>query len=245
MENWFIHFGTEILGTMLLIILGNGVVANIILKDTKGENGGWIAITAGWALAVILAATIASGLDGKAHLNPAVTIAMLINGWESNVGDLGLIPLFFIGQLIGAILGQIIVDIFYIKHITHTISSGAAANVLGMHSTGPTHRNVFLNFFAEFVGTAVLVCAIFATTVWFGLSGWMGPIFVGLTVFGIGLSLGGTTGYAINPIRDLAPRIVHQLLPVKGKVKSDWGYSWIPVAAPLTAGIVVGALFLI
>ncbi|AHB36038.1 MIP/aquaporin family protein [Spiroplasma apis] len=245
MENWFTHFGTELLGTCFLILLGNGVVANVILRDTKGNKGGFIAITTGWALAVALAATISSALGGAAHLNPAVTIAVLTNGWKENVGDFCLLPIFLIGQLIGAILGQVIIDIFYIKHILHTAASGEGANVLGMHCTAPTYRNVALNFFAEFVGTVVLIVAILSIKKFYSNAGWMGPLFVGLTVFGIGLSLGGTTGYAINPVRDIVPRIVHQLLPIKNKASSDWSYSWIPVIAPLASGLVVGAAFLI
>lgn len=245
MENWFMHFGTEMLGTMLLIILGNGVVANVILKDTKGNNAGWISITAGWSLAVIMGASISSAMGGKAHLNPAVTVGMIVNGWEANVGHFGLIPIFFVGQIAGALVGQVIVDLFYIKHITHTLSSEDKGAVLGMHSTGPTNKNILINLFSEFIGTAVLLTAVFATTQWFTTSGWMGPIFVGLAVFAVGLSLGGTTGYAINPVRDLVPRLVHQCLPIKGKGTSDWSYGWIPVVAPVLAGVVVGALFLI
>ncbi|WP_339020177.1 MIP/aquaporin family protein [Spiroplasma endosymbiont of Atherix ibis] len=245
MNDWFMNFGTELIGTMILILLGNGVVANVFLKNTKGNNGGFLSITIGWAVAVILGATISSAMGGKAHLNPAVTLAMLSNGWEKNVGSFGLLPLFFVGQIIGAILAQVILDIFYIKHITHTISEKQPENVLAMHSTGPTYRNIILNFFSEFIGTVVLVLAIFATINWFKFYNFMGPIFVGITVLGIGLALGGTTGYAINPVRDLIPRVVYQFLPVKNKVKADWQYSWIPVVAPLFAGVIVGLLFLI
>ncbi|AUB31625.1 MIP/aquaporin family protein [Spiroplasma floricola] len=245
MNDWFMHFGTELIGTMVLILLGNGVVANVVLKNTKGNNGGLIAITIGWAVAVILGATIASAMGGKAHLNPAVTIAMISNGWEKNVGSFYLLPLILLGQILGAILAQVILDIFYIKHITHTISENEPSMVLAMHSTGPTYRNIVLNFFSEFIGTAVLILAIFASATWFKTANFMGPIFVGIAVLAIGLSLGGTTGYAINPVRDLMPRIVYQCLPVKNKVKADWQYSWIPVAAPLAAGVIVGLLFLI
>ncbi|ARU90865.1 glycerol uptake facilitator protein [Spiroplasma clarkii] len=245
MDNWLTYFMTETLGTMLLIVLGNGVVANIVLKNTKGNNGGWIAITAGWSFAVMLGATVSVALGGDAHLNPAVTMAMIVNGWESNVGHFGLIPIMLVGQILGAIVGQIIVDLFYIKHIHQTITEKEEGLVLAIHSTGPTYKNTFINCFCEFIGTSVLLVAIMATSAQFTDAGWMGPIFVGLAVFAIGLSLGGTTGYAINPVRDLAPRLVHQFLPVKGKGSSDWKYSWIPVVAPLLAGCVIGALFLI
>ncbi|AKU79792.1 MIP/aquaporin family protein [Spiroplasma turonicum] len=245
MENWFTHFGTELLGTFILIILGNGIVANVVLKNTKGNNAGWLSITIGWSFAVIIGATIASALKGAAHLNPAVTIAFVVNGWEKNIGSLGLIPIFIIGQLIGAILAQIVIDIFYIKHITNSISDNKNNNVLAMHSTGPQYRNIFSNFFCEFFATLILVVGIFSLSNWFSSATWMGPIFVGFIVLAIGLSLGGTTGYAINPFRDLCPRIVHQLLPLKGKSNSDWSYSWIPVVAPMLAGIMGGALFLI
>lgn len=246
MEDWYLYLLTELFGTMLLIILGNGVVANIVLKNTKGNNGGWISITAGWGFAVMLGATISTALGGLAHLNPAVTFAMITNGWFRNTGGSNwLIPLFIVGQLVGAALGQVLLDLFYIKHIVISISDLKSDAVLGMHSTSPTDRNMFINLFCEFLGTVVLIFTIFGIGRWFIGAQWMKPIFVGLAVFSIGLSLGGTTGYAINPARDLAPRIVYQLLPVKGKIKADWNYSWIPVIAPIVAGIVVGGIFLI
>ncbi|QEH61357.1 glycerol uptake facilitator protein [Spiroplasma chinense] len=244
MDNWLTYFSTELLGTMILIVLGNGVVANIVLKGTKGNNSGWIAISAGWGFAVTVGATISSALGGVAHLNPAVTIAMLISGWKQNIGPFSALPLILLGQVCGAIIGQIIVDIFYVKHINDTLSSDEKNNVLAMHATIPTHRNAFVNVFCEFIATAVLIATIMATRNWFGQSDWMGPIIVGVCVIAIGLSLGGTTGYAINPVRDLIPRIVHQLLPIKGKGKSDWKYSWIPVVGPILAGLVIGAAFI-
>ncbi|KAI92625.1 MIP/aquaporin family protein [Spiroplasma melliferum] len=242
---FFQHFGLELFGTMILIILGNGVVANILLKKTKGNGQGFFAITAGWGFAVLIGAMISSALHGVAHLNPAVTIAMVVqrtffvdNGWF-------LLPALLLGQIVGAVIGQIIVDVFYWKHIKDTVTDNPDF-ILAMHATGPTHRNPFFNFFAEFIGTFVLIAAILAIGKYSsGNLGPFAPFFVGLTVFGIGLSLGGTTGYAINPVRDLIPRIVHFVLPLKNKGTSDWSYSWIPVIAPITAGVVTSGIFLL
>ncbi|AGM25467.1 MIP/aquaporin family protein [Spiroplasma chrysopicola] len=239
------HFGLEFFGTMLLIILGNGVVANTILKKTKGNGQGFFAITAGWGFAVLVGAMISSALKGVAHLNPAVTFAMVVQQTWFNANGWYLLPALLLGQLVGAVIGQIIVDIFYWKHIKDTVTEQPDF-ILAIHSTGPTHKNNFFNFFAEFIGTFVLISAILAIGKYntFSLGAW-GPLFVGLTVFGIGLSLGGTTGYAINPIRDLAPRLVHFVLPLKNKGSSNWSYSWVPVIAPSAAGFVCGAIFLL
>jgi len=187
-----------------------------------------------------------SALKGVAHLNPAVTIATVVQHTYYDTNGWFLLPAFLLGQTVGAILGQVIINIFYWKHIKDTIVE-APNLVLAMHSTGPQHRNPFLNFFSEFIGTFILIAGILAIGQFpatFALGSWA-PLFVALIVFGIGLSLGGTTGYAINPIRDLAPRIVHFVMPLKGKAKSDWNYAWIPVAAPLTAAAVCSAIFLV
>lgn len=242
-ELFFQHFGLELFGTMLLIILGNGVVANILLKNTKENGQGFFAITAGWGFAVLVGAMASSALKGVAHLNPAVTFAMVVqqtwfvsNGWF-------LLPALLLGQIAGALIGQIIIDIFYWKHIKDTVNNNSDF-ILAVHATAPTHRNTFFNFFGEFIGTFVLIAAILAISKYGGLGVWT-PLFVGLTVFRIGLSLGGTTGYAINPVRDLIPRIVHFVLPLKNKGYSDWNYSWIPIVAPTCAGLATGAIFLL
>ncbi|EOA06988.1 Glycerol uptake facilitator protein [Mycoplasma yeatsii 13926] len=238
---------TELFGTMLLIILGNGIVANVVLKGTKGQNAGWISITAGWGFAVFVAAMISSALKGVAHLNPAVTIMSAISSKSWGFADVagfsgaGLFFVVLIVQLIGAMLGQIVVDVLHLNHIKLTKQDeDFQTRFLAIHSTGATQKSISLNFLMEFVGTAVLLFAIIGV----GKTAFSsyGPLAVGLAVFSIGLSLGGTTGYAINPARDLGPRIVHALLPCKEKGSSDWKYSWIPVAGPISAAVVVGLI---
>ncbi|ATZ16903.1 glycerol uptake facilitator protein [Williamsoniiplasma luminosum] len=253
MENAGMHFFTEFLGSLILIILGNGVVANVVLKNTKGYKSPFLMIALGWGFAVAVGATVAAALGGKAHLNPAVTIAMVVNGWESGVGSWGLFPIFIIAQFLGFFVGQIIVDLFYFDHIKKHFKKDSedfgTKSVLAMHSTGPQTRTLWVNFFSEFIGTALLVTFILAIGKIGTLPTYLGPIFVGMVIMAIGCSLSGTTGYAINPFRDLTPRIVYQLLtflPFANREESaDWQYSWIPVVAPMSAGILVGALFLI
>ncbi|AUF83593.1 aquaporin family protein [Mesoplasma syrphidae] len=251
---------TELFGTALLIVLGNGIVANIVLKGTKGNNAGWLSICFGWGFAVTVAALISSAfLGGKGWLNPAVMLGASIADWKGTWGFVdsstgAQVGLFFgvlVIQFIGAALGQIIVDLLYYKHIQMTLGSKeefATANVLGMHSTGATTKSIAANFGMEFVGTFILIFAILAIPRFSALNGniigGLGPVIVGIVVISIGLSLGGTTGYAINPARDLGPRIVHALMPTRGKGKSDWEYAWIPVAAPLSAAIVSGLIWL-
>lgn len=244
--NYGVIFANELLGTMLLIILGNGVVSNIVLKKTKGENAGFLAISLGWGTAVFLAAVLSGLSGGAAYFNPAVTLGFV--SAKAFPYESWMIWVFFAAQMVGAILGQIVIDTFYYQNIKETIKgkdkADAQGRVLGMHSTGPTHRKPwYFNFFGEFVGTAVLITSIFIT-VWYNVPMITGFAIVGFTIFGIGISLGGTTGYAINPARDLGPRIVHHFLPLKGKGSSDWSYSWIPVFAPLLAGAVVGLSFM-
>ncbi|AHI54082.1 glycerol uptake facilitator protein [Spiroplasma sabaudiense Ar-1343] len=242
------HFLTELLGTMILIIIGNGIVANTVLKGTKGENAGWLAIAIGWGFAVVVAATISSALGGKSHLNPAITLAYVVNDWKANVGSWGLLPIFLIGQILGAMLGQIILDIIYMKHIHVSHIENRGDLVLAMHSTVPTHKNIYLNLFTEFLATSILVGAILSTSNgWFKESHFLGTLFVGIVVIGIGLGIGGTTGYAINPARDLGPRIIHQIAPFDKnyKIKSDWSYGWIPIVAPSLSGLFVGLIFLL
>ena len=230
----------EFLGTATLILLGNGVVANSIFKKTIGSKGGWIVITLGWAIAVFTGVSVANIWDTGGHINPAVTMGLLI-GNQLDVVD-GLI--YISSQFFGAIIGQILIVIFYWQHIKEEDQS----TVLSMHSTGPTHKSIFTNFFSEFMGTVILVLmAYFAIQ-----SDWFqgAPFAIALTVLVIGLCLGGTTGYAINPFRDLGPRIVHSLIyrftPLNKEgtiVNSNWSYGWIPVVAPTTAGIVIGIFY--
>ncbi|MGG5208888.1 MIP/aquaporin family protein [Chryseobacterium sp. MIQD13] len=236
-------FIAELIGTMLLILLGNGVVANVVLKDTKGNNSGWIVITTAWALAVFVGVTVAGPASG-AHLNPAVTLGLAVAGkfsWD-------LVPTYIAAQMLGGMLGAFLVWLFNKDHFAITEDEGAK---LACFSTGPAIRNTFSNLISEIIGTFVLVFVIFHfsdpsislnadPTAKVGL-GSVGALPVTLLVWAIGLSLGGTTGYAINPARDLAPRIMHALLPVKGS--SDWGYAWIPVVGPILGAIIAALLF--
>jgi len=236
-------FTAELIGTMLLILLGNGVVANVVLKDTKGNNSGWIVITTAWALAVFVGVTVAGPASG-AHLNPAVTLGLAVAGkfsWD-------LVPTYIAAQMLGGMLGASLVWLFNKDHFAITEDEGAK---LACFSTGPAIRNTFSNLISEIIGTFVLVFVIFHfsdpsislnadPTAKVGL-GSVGALPVTLLVWAIGLSLGGTTGYAINPARDLAPRIMHAILPVKGS--SDWGYAWIPVAGPILGAVVAAVLF--
>lgn len=224
----------ELVGTMILVLLGDGVVANVVLSKTKGHDGGWIVISAGWGFAVAMGVYVAGWASGG-HLNPAVTIGL------AAVGDVPAaeIPQYLAAQMIGGFLGAVLVWLAYLPHWSHTDDPGAKRSVF---STSPQIRHPLGNLTCEVIGTAVLligVLGILNTNNQIG-SG-VGPYAVGILVFSIGLSLGGPTGYAINPARDLAPRIAHALLPIPGKGDSDWGYSWIPVVGPIIGGI-VGAL---
>lgn len=222
----------EFIGTMLLIIFGGGVVAGVILKGTKSENSGWIVITTGWGLGVVVAIYAAASLSG-AHLNPAVTIAL------ASVGDFewSKVPLYTSAQMLGAFTGAIIVWIHYLPHWKETKDP---ATQLAVFSTGPAIRNTWANLVSEITGTFILVFAIYAIGSNKFTEG-LNPLVIGGLVIAIGLSLGGTTGYAINPARDLGPRIAHFILPIIGKGKSDWSYSWIPVVGPILGGA-LGAL---
>lgn len=236
------EFTAELIGTMLLILLGCSVVANTILEKTKGNGGGWIVITTGWALGVFVGVTVAAPFSG-AHINPAVTLALALTGafpWES-------VPMFVLAQMLGAAIGAFLVWFLYYDHFEATSD---AELKLAVFSTGPAIRNPIRNFINEIIGTFVLVYAVLHVSVPeisnstgeisnVGM-GSLGAIPVTLIVLGIGLSLGGTTGYAINPARDLAPRIMHSVLPMSNKGSSDWGYAWIPVIGPLLgAGLAV------
>ena len=222
------NFVAELVGTLLLVLLGDGVVAGVVLKGTKSNNSGWIVITMGWGLAVAMSVFVVGQYSG-AHLNPAVSFALLIGGGLNFTEFLTYVS----AQLIGAILGALLVFVMYFPHFEkHTKEDSA----LGVFATGPAIRNTVFNLISEAIGTFVLVFVILN----FKDLGPLQPLVVGFLVVGIGLSLGGTTGYAINPARDLGPRLVHQLLTsanlLKTKPDSDWGYAWIPVVGPLLGG---------
>ena len=218
------NFVAELVGTLLLVLLGDGVVAGVVLKGTKNNNSGWIVITMGWGLAVAMSVYVVGQYSG-AHLNPAVSFALLIAG-GLNFGEF---LTYVSAQLIGAILGAVLVLVMYFPHFEKTQDAGS---VLAVFSTGPAIRNTVFNLISEVIGTFVLVFVILN----FQNLGPLQPLVVGFLVVGIGLSLGGTTGYAINPARDLGPRLVHQFLPVPNKGSSDWNYAWIPVVGPLLGG---------
>ena len=221
-------FLAELIGTALLILLGDGVVAGVVLRGTKNENAGWIVITFGWALAVTFAIYAVGGISG-AHLNPAVTISLAATGQ----GNLAQVPYYLSGQLVGAFLGACLVYLHYLPHWGRTEDP---AGKLAIFCTGPAIRHTPGNFISEFLGTFILmfgISAIGANRFAEGLN----PMVVGALVLAIGISLGGTTGYAINPARDLGPRIAHALLPIPGKGGSDWGYAWIPIVGPLLGGV--------
>src|SRR4249919_2325289 len=229
----------EFMGTLILILLGDGVVAGVLLKKSKAENSGWIVITAGWAFAVMCGVftAIACGSPG-AHLNPAVTLGVALQ-----TGDYSHFFPFVSAQLLGAFVGASLVYLHYLPHWEQTPDVGVK---LGIFSTGPAIRNLPMNFISEVIGTFVLVfvvAAIFSKKVALGgPAAGLGPYLVACLVWGIGLSLGGTTGYAINPARDLGPRIAHAALPIAGKGGSDWGYAIVPVIGPLLGGGLAGIL---
>lgn len=237
----------EVVGTALLVLFGNGVVANIVLARTKGNGGGWICITAGWGFAVAIAVFAVGRISG-AHLNPAVSIAL------ASIGSFGweLVPGYIAAQMAGALIGAVLVYLSYLAHWEPTADAGAK---LACFSTGPAIRKTGPAFTTEFIGTAALVFGVLAfgrvvagaptdQGAWAAtMNMWFGPALVGLLVFALGLSLGGPTGYAINPARDLGPRIAHALLPIPGKGGSDWSYAWVPVLAPIAGGVVGAQLF--
>ena len=239
-------FIAELLGTFILMLLGNAVVANVVLNGTKGHNSGWIVITTAWGLAVYVAVLVAGPYSG-AHINPAVTISLAIAG----LFDWSLVPSYILAQFLGAMLGTFFVWIMYRDHYKMTDDKNG---ILATFCTGPAIRNLPVNFISEVIGTFVLLFAVFyivspelsieQQNVRFGL-GSLGAIPVAFIVWVIGLALGGTTGYAINPARDLGPRIVHALLPMKNKRDSDWGYAWVPVIGPIIGGSLAAILYLI
>ncbi|MGH2969636.1 MAG: MIP/aquaporin family protein [Solirubrobacteraceae bacterium] len=229
-------FGAEVIGTALLILLGNGVVAGVLLNLSKAQNAGWIVITFGWGMAVMVA-VLAVGQFSGAHLNPAVTVGLAVEG-STEWSD---VPEYLAGEFVGAFVGATLVYLAYLDHWGQTEDPGLK---LACFSTAPAIRNPVANIITEVIGTFVLVFGVLAffadeATAATGLGG----LLVGLLVFAIGLSLGGPTGYAINPARDLGPRIMHAILPIAGKGPSDWGYAWIPVAAPLIGGVLAAVAF--
>jgi glycerol uptake facilitator protein len=229
-------FGAEVIGTGLLILLGDGVVAAVLLNHSKAQNGGWIVITWGWAIGVMVA-VLAVGQFSGAHLNPAVTIGLAVEG-STEWGD---VPEYLAGEFVGAFIGATLVWLSYLDHWRETEDPGLK---LAVFCTAPAIRNPISNIITEVIGTFVLVFGVMAffadeATAATGLGG----LLVGLLVLGIGLSLGGPTGYAINPARDLGPRIMHAILPIPGKGSSDWGYSWVPVVGPLIGGVLAAAAF--
>jgi glycerol uptake facilitator protein len=233
-------FTAETIGTAILILFGDGVVAGVLLNHSKSQNGGWIVITMGWGLAVAIAVYAVVQFSG-AQINPAVTIALATQGdvaWSD-------VPLYVGGQFLGAIIGATLVWAAYLPHWGETEDPGLK---LAVFSTGPAIRKTGPNIVCEVIGTAILLIGVLslgytdspgAASASAGLT----PLLVGLLVVAIGLSLGGPTGYAINPARDLGPRIAHAILPIAGKGDSDWGYSWIPVVGPIVGGIVGALLF--
>ena len=224
-------FAAEVIGTALLIILGDGVVAGVVLNKTKAQNSGWIVITSGWAMGVLVAVYAVGRISG-AHLNPAITLGLAVVGkfaWSDVPGYIG-------AQLIGAFLGAVIVWLAYLAHWPETESQ---ASKLSVFSTIPAIRRRPLNLLTEIIGTFVLVFGVLPISANAGpVQSGITPLLIGLLVWGIGLSLGAPTGYAINPARDLGPRLAHALLPIPGKGSSDWGYSWVPVVGPLIGGAI-------
>jgi glycerol uptake facilitator protein len=230
-------FLAELVGTALLLLLGDAVVANVVLRRTKGEGSGWIVITWGWGMAVFVGVFVAARYSG-AHLNPAVTLGLAVAGKF----DWALVPGYLAAQMLGAALGAFLVWVQYYPHWAATEDRDAK---LAVFCTGPAIRSTIPNFLSEVIGTFVLVLGVlYLASPDVGL-GALDALPVGLLVLVIGLSLGGTTGYAINPARDLAPRIMHAILPIPGgKRDSDWGYAWIPVAAPLVGAVLAALAFL-
>ncbi len=225
----------EFAGTAILIVLGDGVVANIALNKTKGFGSGYLAVTIGWAMAVFVGVYVSAGASG-AHLNPAVTIALAYAGKFS----WALVGMYLLAQVAGAMLGAFLVWIAYKQHFDDTEDPNV---ILGVFSTAPAKRNRLHNFVTEFIGTMVFIFAVLAITKSASSLGSLDALPVALVVLAIGLSLGGPTGYAINPARDLGPRIIHFLLPIKNKGNSDWAYSWVPVVGPIAGGLLGAFLF--
>lgn len=236
-------FVAEFVGTSLLIAMGSGVVANVILPGTKGHGGGWIVITTAWALGVFIGVVVAAPHSG-AHLNPAVSIALATVGYF----DWALVPKYCLAQVLGAMFGSTLAWLMYRDHFNATDSTAVK---FAPFATAPAIRNLASNFYSEVLGTSVLIIVIlYATEPSLGDGtpiglGALGALPVALLVWVIGLAMGGTTGYAINPARDFGPRLMHQLLPIRGKGSSDWAYSWVPILGPITGALLAAGIFLL
>lgn len=227
-------FFGELLGTFILLVLGNGVNANVSLQKTYGHNSGWLVISFGWGIAVFVAVFMVGSISG-AHINPAVTIGLAVADkfpWKE-------VPTYLLAQLAGAFMGAFVTYLQYRPHFTHTEDPDAK---LGLFSTSPAIKSTFNNLLSEVIGTFVLVLAVFFLVGGEGL-GSLDALPVGLLVVGIGLSLGGSTGYAINPARDLGPRIFHAIAPIRGKRDSHWNYAWIPVVGPVIGAVLAGMVY--
>ncbi len=231
----------EFIGTAILVLFGDGVVASNLLKKSKGENGGWVVVTLAWGLAVMLGVFISGPYSG-AHLNPAVTLGLAAAGTFS----WSLVVPYIVAQMLGGFTGAVLVYLYYKDHYDATDDPAAK---LATFCTAPAIRNYGRNLFSEIVGTFVLVFVILALSIDGNTSevgmGALGAFLVAMLIVALGMSLGGTTGYAINPARDLAPRIAHAILPIKGKGTNDWGYSWVPVVGPIIGGFIAAALYCI
>ena len=234
-------FLAELLNTILLIIFGDGVVANVLLNKSKGQNSGWIVITAGWGLGVVVAVYAVNSISG-AHLNPAVTIALASTGafaWAK-------VPMYIAAQIAGGFVGGVIVWLAYLPHWSATPDPESK---LAVFSTTPAIRRTGANLLSEIIGGFALVLALLAVlspgnlVPGSDLARGFGPVLVGVIVWAIGLSLGGPTGYAINPARDLGPRIAHAVLPIAGKGSSDWGYAWVPIVGPIVGGVLAALCY--
>lgn len=243
-------FVAEFVGTALLILLGNGVVANVCLNKSKGNGSGWIVITTAWGFAVMVGAYCVGWISG-AHLNPALTIGFAVAGFFPANLVLG----YIIAQILGAMFGQIFVYLAYKKHYDETEDTGA---ILASFSTGPAIRDLKWNFITEAIGTFMLVFGLLAIghvnnqafsatlpngDIVKGFTGILGPLLAGFYIWSLGLSLGGPTGYAINPARDFGPRIMHAIMPIANKGDSDWAYAWVPIAGPIVGGIIGAVTF--
>ncbi len=230
-------FFAEFFGTAMILVFGCGVVSNVLLNQTKGHNSGWIVITFGWAIGVFTGVLIAAPYSG-AHLNPAVTLALVL----TNKFSISLMPMYISAQILGAMFGAVLVWLAYKKHFDATMD---ADSKLAVFSTIPNIRSYWYNFITEVVGTFILALAVlYMAEPEVGL-GALNALPVALVVLGIGLSLGGPTGYAINPARDLGPRIVHFILPIKNKRDSDWSYSWVPIVGPLVGAALASLIAMV
>lgn len=229
-------FLAEMFGVMVLILLGDGVVANVVLNKSKGQNSGWIVITAGWAFAVFCGAMTSIALGGPGSLNPAGEIAGVVTGGRPLNEALVNIA----GQFVGAFLGAVLVWLAYMDHFAATPDGGAK---LAVFSTGPAIRNPVNNLITEIIGTFALIFIVNMILEVLGSGQTFNPYFVGILIWSLGLSLGGPTGYALNPARDLGPRIAHFILPIPNKGDSDWAYSWIPVVGPIIGAILGAVLY--